>query len=265
MSVKLIAVDMDGTFLNDHMKYDKERFLNQFSIMKEKGIKFVVASGNQYYQLISFFPEIRDEIAFVSENGAKIVDCNKELYCAELSKDKVEKVLHVLENINPKEYVMCGSNSAYVHRDISDAAYELTKLYYYKLKKVDDLHAVEDTIFKFCTDFKNKDLDEVIQHLNQVLEGIMIPVSTGHDGVDFIIPGVHKANGIKRLQEHWGIKDDEVAAFGDSGNDYEMLKHAQYSYAMGNAHPRIKKVAKQVIKTNNESGVLEQIDKLLAL
>ena len=265
MGVKLIAVDMDGTFLNDNMKYDKERFLKQYELMKERGIKFVVASGNQYYQLISFFPEIRDEIAFVAENGAKIVDYNEIVYCAELSKDKVKKVLDVLEDINPKEYVMCGSNSAYVHTDISDPAYKLTKLYYYKLAKVDDLYTVDDTIFKFCTDFKGQDLDVVIDKLKQELDGVMIPVSTGHDGVDFIIPGVHKANGIQILQKRWGIKDHEVAAFGDSGNDYEMLKHAEYSYAMENAHSRIKEVAKYVIESNNESGVLNQIDKLLAL
>ncbi len=41
--------------------------------MKRQGIRFVVASGNQYYQLISFFPEIAHEIAFVAENGGWVV------------------------------------------------------------------------------------------------------------------------------------------------------------------------------------------------
>lgn len=54
MTIKLIAVDMDGTFLNKEMGYDKERFLKQYAKMKEQGIRFVVASGNQYYQLKSF-------------------------------------------------------------------------------------------------------------------------------------------------------------------------------------------------------------------
>jgi len=55
MTIKLIAVDMDGTFLNNQMEYDKERFFKQYVKMKELGIRFVVASGNQYYQLKSFF------------------------------------------------------------------------------------------------------------------------------------------------------------------------------------------------------------------
>jgi hydroxymethylpyrimidine pyrophosphatase-like HAD family hydrolase len=38
--------------------------------MREQNIRFVVASGNQYYQLISFFPEIAHQIAFVAKTAA---------------------------------------------------------------------------------------------------------------------------------------------------------------------------------------------------
>ncbi|WP_252493417.1 HAD hydrolase family protein, partial [Escherichia coli] len=73
MSIKLIAVDMDGTFLSDQKTYNRERFMAQYQQMKAQGIRFVVASGNQYYQLISFFPEIANEIAFVAENGGWVL------------------------------------------------------------------------------------------------------------------------------------------------------------------------------------------------
>lgn len=59
MSIKLIAVDMDGTFLSDQKTYNRERFMAQYQQMKAQGIRFVVASGNQYYQLISFFLKLR--------------------------------------------------------------------------------------------------------------------------------------------------------------------------------------------------------------
>ncbi len=36
MSIKLIAVDMDGTFLNDEMAYNKERFMNQYRELKAR-------------------------------------------------------------------------------------------------------------------------------------------------------------------------------------------------------------------------------------
>lgn len=50
---KLIAVDMDGTFLNDNKTYDKEKFTKIYQELERKNIKFTVASGNQYYQLVS--------------------------------------------------------------------------------------------------------------------------------------------------------------------------------------------------------------------
>lgn len=56
MTVKVIVTDMDGTFLNDAKQYDRPRFLAQFAQLRQQGMEFVVASGNQYYQLISFFP-----------------------------------------------------------------------------------------------------------------------------------------------------------------------------------------------------------------
>lgn len=80
MGIKIVAVDMDGTFLNDQMNFDRKRFSAQYAQLKDNGIKFVVASGNQYYQLISFFPDIADEIAFVAENGAYVSNENTEIF-----------------------------------------------------------------------------------------------------------------------------------------------------------------------------------------
>ena len=44
--IKSIAVDMDGTFLNSSNDYNREEFLELFNKLKNKGVNFVVASGN---------------------------------------------------------------------------------------------------------------------------------------------------------------------------------------------------------------------------
>lgn len=46
--IKMIAVDMDRTFLSDKKTYNKARFLAQYRQLKPRDIRFVVASGNQY-------------------------------------------------------------------------------------------------------------------------------------------------------------------------------------------------------------------------
>lgn len=55
MTVNVVVTDMDGTFLDDAKQYDRVRFMAQYQELKKRNIEFVVASGNQYYQLISFF------------------------------------------------------------------------------------------------------------------------------------------------------------------------------------------------------------------
>ena len=68
--IKLVAVDIDGTFVRSDYTYDISRFKRILSCMENAGCNFVVASGNQYYQLRDLFPGYCDELSFVAENGA---------------------------------------------------------------------------------------------------------------------------------------------------------------------------------------------------
>ena len=72
MTVKILAVDMDGTFLNSKKQYNKARFLKQYEQLKQNNIHFVVASGNQLAKLVTYFPEINHEIAFIAEIPPKV-------------------------------------------------------------------------------------------------------------------------------------------------------------------------------------------------
>ena len=128
MSVKLIAVDMDGSFLSDAKTYNRARFLAQYARMKAQGIRFVVASGNQYYQLISFFPEIAHEIAFVAENGGWVVDAGEDVFNGELSKEHFLTVATLLNDVPGIEIIACGKNSAYTLKTYNDLFKEIAAL-----------------------------------------------------------------------------------------------------------------------------------------
>ena len=63
--IKLIATDMDGTFLDSNKRFDFE-FIDIFYELKKRDIKFVVASGNQYYRLFQKFVPLSEQIYFIS-------------------------------------------------------------------------------------------------------------------------------------------------------------------------------------------------------
>lgn len=260
----MIAVDMDGTFLNSQKEYDRERFDYLYNKMKQQNVRFVVASGNQYYQLKSFFPTIADELSFVSENGAYVISEGNEIFCGELHPESVKDVLTILSEVEGAHTILCGKNSAYVSEQEPDEFVAYGSNYYHRLKRVPNLFDVtDDTLFKFALSFPSEKVKGVLAQLNTVLGDKVTPVSSGHEDVDLIIPGIHKAYGLMQLQELWGIKNHEIAAFGDSGNDLEMLKHVGHSFAMSNAQPEVKVAASEIILSNDEDGVLVKIEELL--
>ncbi|EKY3087463.1 Cof-type HAD-IIB family hydrolase [Cronobacter dublinensis] len=263
MAVKLIAVDMDGTFLSDAKTYNRARFLAQYAELKARGIRFVVASGNQYYQLTSFFPEIADEIAFVAENGAWVVCEGDDLFNGELTEEEYRHVITHLLTLEDVEIIACGKRSGYTLNRYDARFKEMASHYYHRLEFVDDLFAVKDIFFKFALNLPDSQLLKTMDDLTEAFDGIVVPVSSGHGSIDLIIPGLHKANGIQMLQRRWGIADHEVVAFGDGGNDVEMLRHAGFGFAMENAPQAIHEVARYRAPANNQEGVLEVIDKIL--
>lgn len=263
MSIKLIAVDMDGTFLNDEKSYDKSRFLGLYYRLKQRGIHFVVASGNQYYQLVHYFPEIHQEIAFVAENGAYVVDAGEEVLCGEFAAERVARILAVLADVADLQLVVCGKNGAYAHENMPDAVVEKMSNHYRRLQKVSDFASVDDVIFKFSLGVPNDSVPELLRTLAAEVGDIAKPVYSGFGFIDLIIPGLHKANGIQLLQARWGVEDSEVVAIGDSDNDIEMLRHAKYGFAMANASPGVAAVANFFTDSNNAQGALQVMDRVL--
>ena len=66
--IKLIATDMDGTFLDSSKRFSME-FFDIFTELRKKGIKFVIASGNQYFRLYQKFLPISNEMYFIAFLG----------------------------------------------------------------------------------------------------------------------------------------------------------------------------------------------------
>ncbi|AQY50285.1 hypothetical protein PWEIH_02629 [Listeria weihenstephanensis FSL R9-0317] len=266
MAIKMIAVDMDGTFLSSDKTYNVARFNDLFVQLQEKGIRFVVASGNQYFQLRSFFPDTYQDITFVAENGANIVMGDTPFYNAELDDATIQKTLTEVEKLEPTNLIVCGKNSAYISEKISDEAFKNAHFYYPKLKKLTNLHEVtqeNDAIFKFALSYTMDDATEKLASLQRSLGDILTPVSSGHEDIDLIIPGIHKYHGLRLLADKWGIADDEIATFGDSGNDLEMLERTKHSFAMENAQEKIKTVASTIIGSNDSEAVLDTIEALI--
>lgn len=75
--------------------------------------------------------------------------------------------------------------------------------------------------------------------------------------------GVDKGEGIRRLDELYGIGTDEIMALGDSQNDLDMLKAAGFPVAMANAAEEVKAAAAYVTASNDDDGVAAAVEKFV--
>ncbi len=110
--IKLMATDMDGTWLNSKKEYDHEKFEQIMKLAKEQGVKFVIASGNQYENLLTRFPkEYLNQLYFVAENGAYVLKGREILNIIDLNQEELDTIWQIKKNTMTKRPFWPGSTA----------------------------------------------------------------------------------------------------------------------------------------------------------
>lgn len=86
----MIIADMDGTLLDSNKKLSPHIF-NIVKELKEREVKFVIASGRQYFNLLNNFKEIKDDLVYISDNGSIVYDKGESIHIDEINKEEVKK------------------------------------------------------------------------------------------------------------------------------------------------------------------------------
>ncbi len=263
MTVKAIAVDMDGTFLNSKSDYDHDYFTRVFELMQAHDVQFVVASGNPHYQLKNRFPNYVDQLAFVAENGVEVIDRGELVYCGEIDMETVAKVTALHRRIEGSHFIISAFDTAYTFKSEAPDFVARALAHYPHMKQIDSLNEIDDQVTKMMMDVPGERTSELQVKINRDFAGRLEAVSSGYGNLDLIVAGMDKATGLKALAKRRGWDPADMVAFGDGQNDFSMLKYVGQSYGMANGDQRVRQVAKFVAPTNDENGVLKTIEKLL--
>jgi len=258
--VKLVVTDMDGTLLNSKHEVSSQ-FFKLFAQLKNH-IHFVAASGRQYHSIIDKLASIKDEITVIAENGGISKQGNQELMITRLTDKKIQQLIPIIRKLNGGYAILCGKHNAYI--EAKDQHFiSLFKEYYPNYKMVSDLTKVSNDDFLKIAVYHAESSKKYLYPTFKKLGNDTLVKISGQNWLDISNPKANKGHALKHLQDTLGIRKEETMVFGDYENDLEMLELAHFSYAMQNAVPRVKKIARFETKSNDELGVESVLEQLL--
>lgn len=274
MSIKLIATDMDGTFLRDDHSYNRHLFGKVFRQLKRHGIYFVAASGSSFPRLQREFKDYSSQMGFVSQNGSVIHLGGKLLTSFPIDQEALARVIHVLDRFygpdDINQLVISTTAGSYVDQGMSAQDFQTVKLFYEDVQRVPDIRQVfwdhpDNEFTKISINFANHiDLRQVAANLEGYLPPSLIMENSGFNTDLIGNAAATKQNALTLLKEHFQLRADEIVTFGDNENDLGMLAMTSQSYAMKNAQSPIQLQAAHITsRDNNHDGVLYTIEELL--
>lgn len=283
---KLITIDIDGTLLNSYGEVSQEN-KNAINMALQKNIEVVLTSGRMPKAILPIANEINANKYIISGNGAAIYDVQKNqiLYNNYMSKEKVLEIIDICEK-NSMYY------SLYTNSEILTKALNYNTLYYYaenkknpddkkiNIKVLNDIYGYvekydaddflkiticdsDEMIFKRIIN-KLKEIQKVdvleVSHISRkVIEYENEEIEISYFYTEVTNENVNKWSAIEKLLDILDIKREEVIGIGDNINDKEMITNAGIGIVTGNSCPEMKKIAKEVVASNDESGVAEAV------
>ena len=256
--LKLIASDIDGTLLQNGEKELSGQAVNQIKQLKEMGILFAAASGRQYAILRRLFEPVKDDIAYICENGAMVMYKGKILHKDVFDRVLAEEIMHSILNREDMEIIVSGEKSYYIQPKRKSFAEYMLQSVKGNVTVIDNILEVQEDILKISM-YRESGLEETLPYWKNLFGDKATVVTSGHAWLDMMPISVDKGNGIRVLQKYFLISADNCVAFGDNLNDLEMLHEVTYSFAMSNGKEEVKEIAKY--ETERVETVLEKIMK----
>ncbi|NMO94419.1 Cof-type HAD-IIB family hydrolase [Paenibacillus lemnae] len=240
--IKLLALDLDGTVLNDEGKVPAE---NREWILKavDAGVTVMFSTGRGMQTVTGILSEIPLVGPMVLLNGAEVWGGKDELVERHyLDADEIRRLHSIAHQADAHFWGYC-EESLTGKADWTEEMFGRSWM-------------------KFGMYHKDNDVIEELRRLAAESDTIEISRSAAIN-MEISPKGISKESGVRTICTRLGIGMDEVMAIGDNLNDYRLIKAAGLGVAMGNGDDELKAAADAVTETNNNAGVAKAIQRYI--
>ena len=274
IDIKLVGLDLDGTLLDDDRKI-RARTIEALRLAADNGVNLAVISGRNFLAVpeeIRALPFIR---YFVLCNGAGIYDRQNDelLFQADIP---LEEALTLYDAMDAEDvyydcYLSDGAWTPQSHYDRIDefVPVESHRAFLKVNRKPfadfrDALRQRGKSVWKVQSIYKDTAIRDREKNRLQEKFPQYTFVTAYPYNLEVNMPAATKGSGLMQLAQILNLDRRQVMAFGDGGNDVTMLQSAGVGVAMGNACDEAKAAAAYVGPTNNEDGVAQVLEALVA-
>ena len=255
--VRLVAVDLDGTLLNDS-KQVSDRTAAALRCLPSRGVKVVIASARPPLSVRHIHAMLGLDTWTINYNGALIWDepAKRPIFHRPMAPRTVGQIIDAARDMFEEILVSCEIlDRWYTDRhDDPSLTTETGKLF--KPDVVAPLHTFCDQpITKLLLLAEPRIINRVEPLLAQAFQAQVSFVRTDDHMLQIMDRRVSKAVALQKVAREYGVPMSQVMAIGDAPNDVGMLQAAGVAVAMDNAHDVVKKVAGWVAPSNNDHGV----------
>ncbi len=272
-SIRLIAVDIDGTLLNPQFQIS-EPDLTALRNAHAEGIEVILVTGRRHAFALPIAQQLGFDLWLICSNGAVTRSLAGETFHRDLLPQQTCRDLCVAMQEFRGQTVLTfdkDGRGAIVLEHLRELEGSIRHWLQKNMEYIEFVVPIENALTTdpvqamFCGPVA------LMRQALQVLEGCGLPVTalrTEYPGRDLSIVDVLNADcskgyALERWANHRGIIREQVMAVGDNYNDIEMLAFAGHPFIMENASQELRGRGWTETRSNAENGVAAAVEHVL--
>jgi len=267
LDVKLIALDLDDTLLNDERQITDGN-VAALQECADRGIYVVLCSGRAEDAILPFVRRL--EIAgkeagrfIIAINGCSIFDMHKrqQIFCRKVESDILLKTNEIAESFGYKSEVYTPDTIYYAEEnEWTRLDVDMCGLKGQKVENYGDF--IKKGFTKMLVPGKPEDLQKLQEILRKEFGERAVIFTSKPYFLEILPPNCGKGEAVTWLSKELGFGVEKTLGFGDSMNDESLIRMAGFGVAMTNGRAEIKKIADFVTEAdNNNDGIAKFLQK----
>lgn len=267
---KLIALDLDGTTLNDDSEISLKTRQTLDRLRKDGHIVSIV-TGRPYRNSYYYYDQLELDTPIVNFNGAWCHNPTqkdwKHAYHKTLSKDLALSMLSLKDN--PEVQLIAAESRSAIYIEGEYVPYpDFFPEGIHMSKQLRPEILLEDPtsvgVFTSTRQYQPEIEQKIIDTYKDSVEVRMWGGNT--PCLEVVAAGVQKAMGLERIADFYNFKREDILAFGDQENDFEMIQYAGHGVVMTNGSSRLKSIGDDITqKSNHEDGLAYYLENYFKL